>query len=184
MPTTPSALGAILAPTDADPVENGAGQMRAIVAQIDRLVKIKTADSTKLNSAALGDVADMSFPIVNGGKYDFRYVLFMVSTGLAGDCSIAMNFPAGSTCNFGVSALDPAATSSIASARMPAAVGIASDGVLSFGVPTTTCMVIIEGTLTAGANGTAKLRFAQATATAGETLTIRLGSKMRVDVAT
>lgn len=182
MPTTATPLGGITAPTDADPVENGAAQIRSLAAQLDKLSKIKTGDSTKTNSAALGDVADMSFPVVNGVKYDFRFVLFMTSTGTAGDCSLAMNFPGG-TCCWGVSALDPAATSTIANARMPAGAPIGSDSVLSIGVPTTTCMVIVEGTLIATATGTAKLRFAQATATVGETLTIKTGSKMHVELA-
>lgn len=185
MPTTPSPLGGILAPTDADPVENGAAQMRAIVAQLDRLVKVKSADQTRTNSAALTSVADMSFPIVAGKKYAFRYVLFVTSTNVAADLQIAMNFPGGaaSNCSLGVSGLDPAATSSIASARMPAATNIASDNNLSVGVITTTTMLLVEGTLIAGATGTAALRFAQSTATAGADTTIKAGSLMRVELA-
>lgn len=185
MPTTATPLGGITAPTDADPVENGAAQMRSLAAQLDRVNKIKAADTVKTNSAVLSDVTDMSWPVVAGVKYDFRYVLFMTSTGLGADASLAMNFPGGgaSNCSWGVSALDPAATSSIAPARMPAATNIASDGVLSIGVVTATTMVIIEGTLIAGATGTAKLRLAQATATAGVDTLIKAGSKMSVELA-
>lgn len=183
MPTTPTLLGGILAPTDADPVENGAAQMRSLAAQLDRLVKVKTSDTTKTNSAALSTVGDMSFPVYNGLKYAFRYVLFMVATSATPDAVLGMSFPVGSTCCFGFDALDVAAASSTASARTPGAVGSASDTVLSLGVPTNTIKVVVEGTLIAAADGTAALRFAQNVATAGADVTIKTGSLMRVEKA-
>lgn len=184
MPTTPSALGGILAPSDADPFENGAAQMRSIVAQLDKLVKIKTANTVKNNSVALSTVGDMSFPVVAGQKYAFQYCLLMVATNATPDAVLGMSFPGGgaSTCTWGLQGLEVGATSSIAQARTPGAVGVASDTTLSIGVPTNTIMVVLEGTLIAGASGTASLRFAQSVATAAD-VSILTGSKMRVEIA-
>lgn len=182
MPTTPTALGGITAPTDADPVENGAAQIRSLAAQLDRLVKVKGADTVKNNSAALGDVSDFSFPVANGKKYAFRFALFLSAASAAADAALALNYSGTGTLSWGLSGLDTAASSATASAKLTSIVGAASDASITTGVPIGFIMAVIEGTFVATSAGTVKLRFAQATATAADSK-VNAGSFMRVELA-
>ncbi|MFS8130755.1 MAG: hypothetical protein ACMG57_02130 [Candidatus Dojkabacteria bacterium] len=143
----------------------------------DKVFIPKSADQSVTNSATLTDDTVLQFPVVAGETWVFDFKLLVTNVNNAGpDWKSAISAPAASTCSVVLSGIEPAAAAfpqaTTTDCTTPATLvdnNIVADANVPFNVE-------IQGTVTAGATGSVKLQFAENTAAAATTITVKGGS--------
>jgi hypothetical protein len=155
-------------------VRTTAGAVRSI----DPLVARKTSATVRNNTATLADDPHLSVSVVSGGVYEVEALLFYIAATTA-DVKIGWSSPASSTFLWGaLGATSGAAPTSAASGDWNAT-NAAGTRTLGGGTVSVTNIAHVLGTLTAGADGTLTLQWAQGTAEVSDA-TLSAGSRLSV----
>ncbi|MEP7103575.1 MAG: hypothetical protein ABI721_02620 [Candidatus Dojkabacteria bacterium] len=144
----------------------------------DKVFIPKSADQSVTNSATLTDDTTLQFSIAAGETWVFDFKLLVANGNSAGpDWKSAISAPAASTCSVVLSGIEPASAAfpqaTTTDCTTPATLvdpTIVADGGVPFNAE-------IQGTVTAGVTaGTIKLQFAENTAAAATSITVKAGS--------
>lgn len=146
----------------------------------DTKYAVKTADQAVTNSTVLASAADLTFPVLSGEVWAFEFVLMVSNANSATpDWKCAVLAPAGSTGKALLSGAEPAG----ASFPQVQTTDLTTPGTLVDGTIVADANVdfnvYIQGFVVAGGNGNVTLQFAENTAGAGTSITVRRGSFLR-----
>jgi len=134
-----------------------------------------TADETGATTATLQNTS-LSFAVVNGSYYMFRFYCLMRSTGTSVGLKFGLTTPAFTT--FGALARIPILVGSAgtSSGEVQGAITASGEFLVTGAVPTANLdyLCTIEGTILPSADGTLMLQYAAETT--GQTVTLRRGS--------
>lgn len=145
-------------------------------ADLGSFFRAKLADQSVTSSTTLTDDADLTFPVVVGEKWEIEGVLFIDGSN-AGDCSVRLTAPSGTTGFW--SALGDAASNSSSTAAAVLNVAQAFTTTMTVGtLASFTRTVRVTGLATITTAGTLKLQWAQGTSDVTAT-TIKAGSYIR-----
>jgi hypothetical protein len=137
---------------------------------------VKLADQSVTNSTALVNDSELFLPVVSGATYVGELLLYHLAPA-ANDLDYAWSTPAGSSGRRGVFGPDPTTTAVVDTTVFQDRVsaGLATEFTLG-GAAGSHKLAIERFVLTAGANGTLRLQFAQGTAGAGTSATVLANS--------
>lgn len=173
--TTPITFVAAAALTAAQMNANVRDNTNALADRIQAVYK--SADQNVNNSTTLVNDTELKFTAVAGQNYVIDMNILLACTSATPEFVSAFSFPAG-TLGYSMTGLDLAATSVVASARIPATVS-ATTGVATATVatPSATSGVLVRGSFKCTTGGTVTFMWAQSVATAVNT-TVSQGSTL------
>ncbi|MGC4891093.1 hypothetical protein [Micromonospora sp. DT227] len=162
-------------------IQSGMRLTPARLNALSPMIVRKTSDQSVTNSTTLVIDSQLSLPALAGAEYDVELMLIYEATA-AGDFRCGLNFPAGATMTWGMIALDTAATSVYGDLRPTAyANPVYNNNFIIGGAGANQLLALFRGTLIMGASaGTLYINFAQGTAAAGTSATIKAGSTLQM----
>lgn len=138
---------------------------------------VKAADETVTDSATLQNDNDLFLPLPSTGTWAFQLWLAAVGTVAtgSGDIKVAFTWPTGASCLWSGIGFTAAASPAVNITAVRATSGTSSP----FGAGTSEVGIWLTGTIIMGGTaGDLQLEFAQNTASAGNSITVKAGSSL------